>query len=193
MSAPTATVVFISGFLTPPAWISCHPDFIPPHMNLICVYPSPVGSLHDRACQVFYELMGGVVDYGEDHSTFHSHARYGRHFPGKHRVWSAEHPVYIVGHSFGGVTAWVLHNYLAQTNRFSGHNTSAAWVKGLLCVNTPFSGALQVYQKGLDIHQPPLIHWGTEGYIISVIAHISEYLNLAWTKRLWDADQGKTS
>ncbi|PWY96836.1 alpha/beta-hydrolase [Testicularia cyperi] len=40
----------------------------------------PVSSLHDRACELFYALRGGTVDYGEKHARQHGHARYGRHY-----------------------------------------------------------------------------------------------------------------
>ena len=73
-------VVFISGFLTPTDWKSYPVDLISEGVNLIPVYPSPTGSLHDRACEVFYELFGGTVDYGQEHSEFHKHERFGRNF-----------------------------------------------------------------------------------------------------------------
>ena len=55
-----ATIVFIGGFLMPDDWVyhrECH------GMRVICVYPSPVGSLHDRVCEIFHELKGGTVNY----------------------------------------------------------------------------------------------------------------------------------
>ncbi|KIK70757.1 hypothetical protein GYMLUDRAFT_291035 [Collybiopsis luxurians FD-317 M1] len=49
----------------------------------------PVSSLHDRACELYYSLVGGTVDYGEEHSILHSHSRFGRtHAQGLYPHWS---------------------------------------------------------------------------------------------------------
>ena len=65
----------------------------------------PVNSAWDRACEIYAQLTGTVVDYGEAHSKAHRHARYGRSFEGKPlmgRVWSPDEPLNLIGHSFGG-------------------------------------------------------------------------------------------
>lgn len=65
----------------------------------------PVNSAWDRACEIYAQLTGTVVDYGEAHSEAHNHARYGRSFEGKPlmgRVWSVDEPINLIGHSFGG-------------------------------------------------------------------------------------------
>jgi hypothetical protein len=55
-----AIVVFIGGFLMPDNWIFHTPC---EDIRVINVYPSPVGSLHDRAVEIFHELKGGRVNY----------------------------------------------------------------------------------------------------------------------------------
>ena len=35
---------------------------------------------YDRACEVFYQLIGGTVDYGQEHADKYGHSRFGRHF-----------------------------------------------------------------------------------------------------------------
>lgn len=40
----------------------------------------PVSSIHDRACELFYGLRGGTVDYGSEHAKEHGHGRYGKTF-----------------------------------------------------------------------------------------------------------------
>lgn len=142
---------------------------------MIPVFPTPVGSLHDRVCQMFYEIKGGRVDYGEEHSAFHGHDRFGLTCEGKYPQWDADHPIYIVGHSFGGITAWTLQNYLAQ-QRFPGHSTSDQWVKGIVAVNSPFNGALQAYGWGLHLTHPALVQWGSKGFLVGVAVHVSEYI-----------------
>lgn len=184
------TVVFISGFLTPTDWMSYPQDIIQENVNLIPVYPSPTGSLHDRACQVFYELFGGTIDYGEEHSKYHKHERFGRTFQkGKLSVWDEDNPIIIIGHSLGGCTAWVLQNYLAQM-KFPGVNTSGAWVSAVICVSTPLNGALQVHSKGMDLCNPPLVRWGSAGCIVGWLAQWSEYFDLNFVKCYMDFQQG---
>ncbi len=65
----------------------------------------PVNSAWDRACEIYAQLTGTVVDYGAAHSEAHNHARFGRSFEGKPlmgRVWSPDEPINLIGHSFGG-------------------------------------------------------------------------------------------
>ncbi len=65
----------------------------------------PVNSAWDRACEIYAQLTGTVVDYGKAHSEAHNHARYGRSFEGKPlmgKVWSPDEPINLIGHSFGG-------------------------------------------------------------------------------------------
>eukprot|EP01032_Pedospumella_encystans_P023121 gene23121-26179_t len=166
MHSNKQTVVFISGFLTPTDWLSYPVDLIPENINLISVYPSPTGSLHDRACQVFYELYGGTVDYGKEHSDFHNHERFGRTFE----------------------KAWVLQNYLAQ-GRFAGIPTSAAWVSNVICVSAPLNGALQVHTRGKDMCHPPLVRWGSSGCMVGWCAQWVEYFDLSIFKSYMDFQQ----
>ena len=111
-------VIFIGGFLHPTNWIPFNSNDKPEYIDIITLYPSPIGSLHDRlfilkldknflnffttihnrACQIFYELVGGRVDYGESHSKYHNHSRFGRIYKyGKHPKWSDENPIYFIG------------------------------------------------------------------------------------------------
>ena len=104
------TVVLIPGFLTPGGGPVLHDGRIPqrsaywgaatqlvsPSRKIVEVFPSGVASLHDRACEVFYSLVGGQVDYGEDHAKQHGHARLGKRCGRRmhravHTTWSMEH------------------------------------------------------------------------------------------------------
>ncbi|KAG5460147.1 MAG: hypothetical protein BJ554DRAFT_7840 [Olpidium bornovanus] len=51
--------------------------------RLLFVHLGSVSSLHDRACELFYQITGGTVDYGELHSKIHGHGRYGRTHGGR--------------------------------------------------------------------------------------------------------------
>ncbi len=67
----------------------------------------PFSSAWDRACELYAQLTGTVVDYGEAHSKAHNHDRYGYSYEGKALMgenWDLETPINIMGHSFGGPT-----------------------------------------------------------------------------------------
>lgn len=74
------------------------------------VYEASVGpfsSAWDRACELYAQLTGTVVDYGEAHSKAHNHDRYGYSYEGKSLMgenWDLTTPINIMGHSFGGPT-----------------------------------------------------------------------------------------
>lgn len=181
-------VVFINGFLSPNNWVPYPVHMIPPHIQMISVFPSPTGSFHDRVCEIFYELKGGTVDYGAEHSDYHGHNRYGKHFEkGKYPEWNAENPIVLIGHSLGGMTAWVFQNYLAE-KRFPGYDTDASWINTLIGVTSPYNGTLKVYETGIRLNQPPIFHWASPGYWISFMVHLGESFNY----RPWlDLDQRK--
>ena len=67
---------------------------------------SPLGGAWDRACELYAQLTGTVVDYGEAHSEEFGHDRYGEDFSGRALIssWSEEDKINLVGHSFGGAT-----------------------------------------------------------------------------------------
>lgn len=67
----------------------------------------PFSSAWDRACELYAQLTGTVVDYGEAHSKAHGHDRYGYSYEGKALMgenWDLTTPINIMGHSFGGPT-----------------------------------------------------------------------------------------
>lgn len=67
---------------------------------------APMGSCHDRCCELYAKLTGTVVDYGEAHSAKYGHERYGRDYTGQALLgedWDFGE-VILVGHSFGGPT-----------------------------------------------------------------------------------------
>lgn len=67
-----------------------------------------MSSLFDRACELYYSLVGGTVDYGDDHSSAHQHSRYGRTFSqGLYPVWSKERPLHFIGHSVASSTSYL--------------------------------------------------------------------------------------
>ncbi|MBQ2842051.1 MAG: helix-turn-helix domain-containing protein [Clostridia bacterium] len=79
----------------------------------------PVSSTWDRACELYAQLTGTTVDYGEAHSKEHNHERYGREYteplvPGWGEKINGGQTVKInlLGHSFGGATVRLLASLL---------------------------------------------------------------------------------
>lgn len=76
----------------------------------------PINNVWDRACELYYHLVGGTVDYGKYHSELYGHERYGRTYPGVLKDWGqpGNHAkVNLIGHSFGGPTSRLLTYLLA--------------------------------------------------------------------------------
>ena len=113
----------------------------------------PISGVWDRSCELYAQLTGTRVDYGKAHAARCGHARYGRTFenalaPG----WSAEKPVDLVGHSFGGTTirllAHLLEHGAPEEREASGEDVSplftggkGAWVRTVVCISTPHNGS----------------------------------------------------
>lgn len=67
---------------------------------------APSSSAWDRACELYAQLAGTVVDYGKAHSESCGHNRFGTDFTGRALIdeWSAQEKINLLGHSFGGAT-----------------------------------------------------------------------------------------
>ncbi len=84
----------------------------------------PLSSVADRAVECFYELYGGLVDYGcglDGDSLEFGHDRYGRQEKGLlgPAHWNEESPIHVFAYSLGAPTARYLQYLLAkQVNRY---------------------------------------------------------------------------
>lgn len=67
---------------------------------------APSGSAWDRACELYAQLTGSVVDYGKEHSERCGHERFGTDFTGRALIkeFDEENKINLLGHSFGGAT-----------------------------------------------------------------------------------------
>ncbi len=81
----------------------------------------PFSSNWDRACELYAQLMGTTVDYGEAHSKMHNHLRYGRTYEepliedwGKTDKNGLVNKINLLGHSFGGNTVRLLAGLLSE-------------------------------------------------------------------------------
>lgn len=76
-------------------------------MGYDCYEPSvaPSGSAWDRACELYAQLTGTVVDYGKEHSERCHHERYGVDYSKNPLMTDFENSqIVLIGHSFGGAT-----------------------------------------------------------------------------------------
>lgn len=76
----------------------------------------PLSSAWDRACELYAQLTGTVVDYGAAHSKSHNHDRYGYDYTDNYLMdepWDAKSAINLVGHSFGGPTVRLFASLLA--------------------------------------------------------------------------------
>ncbi|KAK8512848.1 hypothetical protein V6N12_030260 [Hibiscus sabdariffa] len=89
-------------------------------------------SIYDRACELFYYLKGGQVDYG--------------HYP----EWDEDHPIHFVGHSAGTQVVRVLQQMLAD-KEFKGYqNTSEHWILSITSLSGAFNGTTRTYFDGMQ-------------------------------------------
>ncbi|WP_144519436.1 esterase/lipase family protein [Bacillus thuringiensis] len=74
----------------------------------------PISSNWDRACELYAQMNGGTVDYGEAHAKKHNHKRYGKTYSGFISNWNETKKVHLVGHSMGGQTIRTLVQLLKE-------------------------------------------------------------------------------
>lgn len=122
------------------------------------IFPAtgPISSLHDQACELFYQLKGGRVDYGEEHSARFGHARYTRDYTGKalYPEWDEDHPLDFVAHSMGAPVVRML-QYLLAEGFFSGADgtairTSSRWIRSLSTVAGVHNGSTLTWILGAE-------------------------------------------
>ena len=115
---------------------------------------APNGSTWDRTCELYAQLTGTRVDYGEEHSRRCGHERFGKDFSNKPLLerWSSENKINLLGHSFGGTTVRMLAHLLAYGSKeeqavtnerdisplFTGGK--ADWINSITTLATPHNG-----------------------------------------------------
>ena len=77
----------------------------------------PISSSYDCAVETFYQVKGGQLDYGQAHAEKYSIVQKpkGIIYPGLYPEWDENHPVHILGYSFGGMTSRMLLHLLTNT------------------------------------------------------------------------------
>lgn len=110
----------------------------------------PIGSAHDRACELAAQIRGTQVDYGESHSAEAGHHQFGKDFTGLGFVpdWSEERPVHLVGHSHGAPTIRCLQHLLEED--FWGWGSNHNWVHSISAISGVLNGSTLVFFFGAD-------------------------------------------
>lgn len=133
----------------------------------------PLSSAWDRACELYAQLLGTTVDYGEAHSEKFNHDRYGRTYYdalvpnwGELDVNGRIQQIHLIGHSFGGTTVRMLIQLLTEgsaeeqvatpSDELSGLFTGGKgdWVKSATAICTPHNSSSVYYPLealGLDV------------------------------------------
>ncbi|MCQ2462593.1 MAG: hypothetical protein MJ177_04210 [Clostridia bacterium] len=115
---------------------------------------NPSGSAWDRACELYAQLTGTVVDYGKEHSERCHHDRYGEDFSKKPLIksFSAENKINLFGHSFGGATILMFLDLMADGSEAEREATGqqelsplfeggkADWIYSLTTLAAPMNG-----------------------------------------------------
>lgn len=117
-----------------------------PDQQFFTAAVGPFSSNWDRAVELFYQIKGGCVDYGSEHSTIWQHLRVGRCFQGLYPAWDKDHPIHIVSHSMGGQTARTLVQLLAANGApknpdlFGKTPVGNSWVRSITTLAAPHDG-----------------------------------------------------
>ena len=156
----------------------------------------PLSSLHDRACELFYALKGGTIDYGAEHARLHGHARFGRTYAkGLWEDWSASKPAHFMGHSLGGPTILKLQSLLREgffdpalglSSRPDGPPETRdvlsleadRLVRSVTSVSSPFRGTQLVYLLGSNPLPYPSVRFLSVGDILAKAVHLATYLDI---------------
>ncbi|PPQ67189.1 LOW QUALITY PROTEIN: hypothetical protein CVT25_005790, partial [Psilocybe cyanescens] len=124
-------------------------------------------------CELYYSLLGGTVDYGEEHSSTHRYSRYGRTFSnGLYPVWSKEKSLHFLGHS-GRPTVIKLHDLLWR-GQF-GDKAHPDMILSLNAVCAPFRGTQLVCALGESLTDAPVVRPFSIGAFLARLVHIVAY------------------
>ncbi len=139
------------------------------------VHVATVGALSsnwDRAIELYYQIKGGQVDYGEEHSATYGHLQRpeGKTYDEPiYPEWDADHPVHLVGHSMGGQTIRMLSSLLAGREpqfqnvlRSDDDQTfipGEGWIKSISTISSPHCGSslFEQYDNPLGIASTVLL------------------------------------
>lgn len=113
----------------------------------------PVSSAWDNACELYAQLMGTRVDYGEAHSKAHGHERFGRTYKKPLCEGFGERKIHLIGHSHGGQVIRLLAHLLTYGDEKEKAATDSAdisplftggkedYIASITCICSPNNGS----------------------------------------------------
>jgi triacylglycerol lipase len=147
------------------------------------LFPSvgPISSNHDRACELFYALKGGAIQYGQAHAEAHSHrasvqARTDALLPD----WDAEHPVHFVGQAQGASTVRLLQHLLSLGDFFIDastgrpYHTDASWVHSITSISGIHNGTPTAYIAGCSLEDGRVQRYSTVEYLARTLLDLDD-------------------
>ena len=128
--------------------------------NCVSASVAPHGSAWDRACELYAQLSGTVVDYGKEHSERCNHERFGTDYSKNPLIdkWDSENKINLIGHSFGGATVRLMGELLANGSEAEINATEEDDLSAL------FTGGKADYINSITALASP--HNGTTAYDI---------------------------
>ena len=122
--------------------------------NCVSASVAPHGSAWDRACELYAQLTGSVVDYGKEHSERCNHERFGTDYSKNPLIdkWDSENKINLLGHSFGGATVRLLSELMANGSEAEQNATDADdisplftggkadWIYSITALASPHNG-----------------------------------------------------
>jgi len=116
--------------------------------NVYTVSVGPISSNWDRAIETYYQIKGGQVNYGVNHSEKFNLIQKPKQkkYKGLFEQWDDNNPIHIIAHSQGGQTARML-EYLLET-KFDNEdsellsNNLEGMIKSITTISTPHNGTI---------------------------------------------------
>ncbi len=141
--------------------------------NIECydVSVGPISSAWDNACEIYAQLTGTTVDYGEFHAAEHGHSRYGRTYDqALVPDWSENNKVHLIGHSHGGQAVRLLAHLLTYGDENEIALTDKDSISGL------FTGGKENLVESVTTICSP--NNGTTTYDVAEILYLRPLLEL---------------
>jgi len=166
---------------------------------------APSDSAWDRACELYAQLTGTVVDYGKEHSERCGHERFGKDFTGIALIddWDSENKINLLGHSFGGATIRVFASLMAIGSEAEINATDPDeispfflggkedWIHSLTSLAAPHNGTTAYGESSTDIDSAAYDMYIDNAYALNETIYTSEatyYFSLPCSATVQNAD-----
>jgi len=124
--------------------------------SVYTVSVGPLSSNWDRAIEAYYQIKGGQLDYGKEHSKKYNLNQKPKDkvYEGLIPAWDEDNPIHIIAHSQGGQTARMLETMLIESfpNEESTllKKNNLKMIKSITTFSTPHNGT-SIVEITLDI------------------------------------------